>query len=465
MSFERIPRVAIVGDGLSSDDLSWLSLHGALNVVVLENQERPEDVFNASPDVLQQAWETVRLVLEYGAAAVELDAIVRRIRERRGRKVRIEVSKPPALYQLPTVDLGKRGDEGGAVGSDDPADGYFDEVRRALGGIDADRPDEAPSQSRAALQFGFPRRWFDWEERWDVPSFSIGRSVAELRAAAEAGDVEAARELLGELDDGPADQAERERWLRWLVERDPDDKSRLALAQTVVGDTESDTEQLTRTAATLRELQHRPLIASQAKLELARALRRLGQAAEAGALLDSLVAEWTAPAGDLASLSDLERQSSHDHALLELARLEYERGRHGVGERLYTDCLGLGFENVRARAVVELATHLRDENRALEAGQALRAQIARSPVDACAIGDQLSSQGDINGAIEAYGAAARHHGVAALRLGRLHDQLGSTDDAIRAYEFAYASRNMLVAAEAQARLFQLSGTASPSSQP
>jgi hypothetical protein len=197
MSFERIPRVAIVGDGLSSDDLSWLSLHGALNVVVLENQERPEDVFNASPDVLQQAWETVRLVLEYGAAAVELDAIVRRIRERRGRKVLIEVSKPPVLYQLPTVDLGKRGDEGGAVGSDDPADGYFDEVRRALGGIDADRPDEAPSQSRAALQFGFPRRWFDWEERWDVPSFSIGRSVAELRAAAEAGDVEAARELLG----------------------------------------------------------------------------------------------------------------------------------------------------------------------------------------------------------------------------------------------------------------------------
>src|SRR5260370_36215507 len=133
-------RVLIAAEGITEEHARALAEGTSLDVVVSENEERPSVAIDSLAHVLPQVWEWVRLVLESGAAAIELEAIIHRIRERKGRQVMIEVSKPPRLYQIP-VDLGDdEQDPPNKFGlpQDEP---YTDrgELRKALSAIDADQ--------------------------------------------------------------------------------------------------------------------------------------------------------------------------------------------------------------------------------------------------------------------------------------------------------------------------------------
>ncbi len=448
-------RVLIVGDGVSDEDSRWLVEGTSVDMAVSENEERPfVAIASASQDVIVQGWETVRLVLESGAAAIELAAIIHRIRERKGRRVQVEVSKPPALYDVP-VDLGDDNHPRNELLSPGQTRyTYRDELRRALRGIDEDRPENGPQPSRAALRHGDTRHWDDFEQRWKLPSLSVASDRTDLRARAERGDVSAARELVDELGDDPDAANERERWLRCVVADEPYDNARLALARHLLNRHEADESAVHEAVEILRSVAQGPIAGPEARLELARALCQLGEAAEAVSLLDSLLSDWVPVNSALRSLSDMEFQRAHDFALLERARLESRLGSAKVAETMYRACLDVGYENVRASAALELAGRLRAERRARAAEQLIQEQIARSAVDAQSIGEELEAQGDTGGAILAYHAAAQRRGAAALRLGILSERTGDVPGAITAYEFALASRNMLVAADAKLRLAQ-----------
>lgn len=446
-------RVLIVADGVTGEDSRWLVEGTSVDVAVSENEERPlVSVASATPDLIAHGWETVRLVLEYGVAAIDLASIIHGIRERKGRRVQVEVSRPPALYQVP-VDLGDDDDPRNKFLSPrEPRYTYRGELRRALRGIDADRPENGPQPTRDALRYGDTRRWNDFEQRWTLPSLSVASDRTDLRARAERGDVSAARALADELVDDPDGADERERWLRRVVDDGPEDYTRLALARHLLKRHEARDGAVQEAVEILRAVAERPTAGPEARLELARALRELGEDAEAVALLDSLIADWTPVTSELRSLSDMQSQRAHDFALLERARFESRLGSAEVAETMYRACLDVGYEDVRASAALELAGRLRVERRAREAEQLIQDQMARSAVDAQSIGEQLEAQGDTGGAIVAYRLAARRRGAAALRLGILSERAGDVPGAITAYEFALASRNMRVAADAQLRL-------------
>lgn len=448
----RLGRVllVLVADGITEEDARELAHGTSLDVVVSENQERPFYVTDSLGHELVQAWDPIRLVIESGAAAIELEAIIHRLRKLRKGKLEVEVSKPPALYDI-SVIINNYAEEvqGERAEANEPCS---DELRTALHAIDADALGRGQQPNRGALRRGVPRRWNGVYQQWELPSYAVGQDRAALRARADAGDVRAAEDLLEELEDDPSSASDREELLRYVVERGPkgDARNVLKLAKAILARSDPSDATYDRAIQRLRSLMNYDVsgLAEEARLELARALSKKGLHEDAMSLLDALIREWTPTTKELKSATDLVAQQAHDYALLERARLEVRLGLEEVGDEMYRACLDVGVPDVRASAALELADRLRGRGRADDAEELLQGAITRSATDGESIAEQLEARGDDVRAISAYEAAARYRGSAALRLGILRHANGDLTGAVAAFELALSSRNMLVASEA-----------------